>query len=451
MKNSLIAISFFVTLFTDISAQNLGIKIHKEGAMMIHGGDKSIVGQNDPNNADVVRVLGDVEIGNLNDTVTATLGAQKKGELIIEGDLIRNSNGKASFDSSDVIFPVLASNQQILGGFESKDSNQFFNIISNKNSGVRLEMDSNVALKNNFIFQGNGYVRTGLASFDNGELYAAKLIIENSKNDALVGASNSSGDKNNIVEGQLEWNTKSDVEYTFPISIDPSEPLGGAQLVKVKPNVSSGGSILASFNRNIGGVFSAKDINCATLEAKEIINHGWWNLSNAKNDITNFNVSVLAFNPQNIQLGELFTLAKKGDNAPIPSYKLEGIDPNGCNGNSISGFISREGYTSFSDFAIAKLTTVSNNVLPNYISPNGDGKNDVWNIDVVKRIYPNLEVAIYNRWGNMVYRSNGVYNNDWRGNHYDGEDLPDGVYYYIIHLDKNTELTKTGFVQVMRH
>ena len=90
--------------------------------------------------------------------------------------------------------------------------------------------------------------------------------------------------------------------------------------------------------------------------------------------------------------------------------------------------------------------------IPNYISPNGDGANENFVIPApFKKKYPNLRLAVFNRWGNMVWRSNGVYQNNWGGSHFDGELLPDGVYYYIIELEDQNEKTKTGFIQVMRH
>jgi hypothetical protein len=51
----------------------------------------------------------------------------------------------------------------------------------------------------------------------------------------------------------------------------------------------------------------------------------------------------------------------------------------------------------------------------------------------------------------MVWRSNGVYQNNWGGEHFDESNLPDGVYYYILELESIVEKNKTGFIQVMRH
>ena len=67
-------------------------------------------------------------------------------------------------------------------------------------------------------------------------------------------------------------------------------------------------------------------------------------------------------------------------------------------------------------------------VIPNVFTPNGDGKNDRFVIVGLNK-YPGSSLRVYNRWGNEVYRSES-YNNDW-----DGSNLNDGTYYYILLLN----------------
>ncbi len=71
-------------------------------------------------------------------------------------------------------------------------------------------------------------------------------------------------------------------------------------------------------------------------------------------------------------------------------------------------------------------------VAPNAFSPNGDGVNDVWEIPVLN-IYPDCSVEIYNRLGQLIYRSTGTYK-PWNGK-YNGIDQPVATYYYIIKPD----------------
>lgn len=69
--------------------------------------------------------------------------------------------------------------------------------------------------------------------------------------------------------------------------------------------------------------------------------------------------------------------------------------------------------------------------IPNGISPNGDGKNDTWIIGLNK--FPDNEVEIYNRWGDLLY-SKQKYDDSWDGT-YKGKPLPIGTYYYVVKLN----------------
>ncbi|MGZ4038269.1 MAG: PKD domain-containing protein, partial [Bacteroidia bacterium] len=85
--------------------------------------------------------------------------------------------------------------------------------------------------------------------------------------------------------------------------------------------------------------------------------------------------------------------------------------------------------------AIVKILNVFSEItqlIPNAISPNGDGKNDIWRLDFINAFYPNAEIEIYNRWGEQLFRSIG-YSNAWDGS-YKGAALPVATYYYIINL-----------------
>ena len=81
-------------------------------------------------------------------------------------------------------------------------------------------------------------------------------------------------------------------------------------------------------------------------------------------------------------------------------------------------------------------------------SPNGDGQNDTWYIGDIDK-YPEANLTIYNRWGSMVYESQG-YNNDWRGTSKSGQDLPMATYYYVIELSGDNNNTVTGSVTIIR-
>ena len=67
-------------------------------------------------------------------------------------------------------------------------------------------------------------------------------------------------------------------------------------------------------------------------------------------------------------------------------------------------------------------------VIPNIFTPNGDGFNDYFFIKNAQDW--NINVQVFNRWGNEVCKADN-YQNNWDGK-YNGKPLSDGVYYYII-------------------
>jgi gliding motility-associated-like protein len=82
----------------------------------------------------------------------------------------------------------------------------------------------------------------------------------------------------------------------------------------------------------------------------------------------------------------------------------------------------------------------------NYISPNGDSKNDVWAIKN-HEVYRDYKVTIYNDAGIEVFQTVG-YNNDWGGT-YQGKTLPEGVYYYVVQSPDGTKKFR-GSISVNR-
>ncbi len=88
--------------------------------------------------------------------------------------------------------------------------------------------------------------------------------------------------------------------------------------------------------------------------------------------------------------------------------------------------------------------------VPNVITVNGDGTNDTWEIENIES-YPNAEFLIYNRWGNLVWKSSG-YPKKWDGTNFrNGEVLPDGTYFYIITLNsKIYNEPYTGWIQIVK-
>ncbi len=85
----------------------------------------------------------------------------------------------------------------------------------------------------------------------------------------------------------------------------------------------------------------------------------------------------------------------------------------------------------------------------NVITPNGDGRNDVFSVNSKNLI--DLHVEIYDRWGLKVYMYDGV-NGLWDGTSF-GVALGSGVYYYVVKYNttcSNTPAETSGFIQIFR-
>ncbi len=91
-------------------------------------------------------------------------------------------------------------------------------------------------------------------------------------------------------------------------------------------------------------------------------------------------------------------------------------------------------------------------VIPEGYSPNGDGINDYFVIRGLE-LYPENVIMIFNRWGNKVYEKEG-YLNEWNGKNMfgltiGGDDLPEGTYFYILELGKGIKPMK-GYIYLTR-
>ncbi|MCO4293740.1 gliding motility-associated C-terminal domain-containing protein [Solitalea sp. MAHUQ-68] len=82
--------------------------------------------------------------------------------------------------------------------------------------------------------------------------------------------------------------------------------------------------------------------------------------------------------------------------------------------------------------------------VPNMITPNGDGKNDVFKIPNIAS-FPTNELTVMDRWGNRVYTIRG-YQNDWSA-----EGLPEGTYFYVLKITVGNKLkVYKGYLTLMR-
>ena len=85
----------------------------------------------------------------------------------------------------------------------------------------------------------------------------------------------------------------------------------------------------------------------------------------------------------------------------------------------------------------------------NVFTPNGDGTNDYF--DFGEYAMKSVNVNLYNRWGELVYTWDTP-NNKWDGRGLDGEDLLEGVYYYVLNAvgEDGFAYEKKGSITLLR-
>lgn len=85
--------------------------------------------------------------------------------------------------------------------------------------------------------------------------------------------------------------------------------------------------------------------------------------------------------------------------------------------------------------------------IPTYITPNGDGVNDIWEILMIEE-FPEAQISIFDRFGNLVRSYDGA-EYLWDCTDRNNEPVRADSYWYIINLGKNHAVQK-GHVTVIR-
>ncbi len=93
--------------------------------------------------------------------------------------------------------------------------------------------------------------------------------------------------------------------------------------------------------------------------------------------------------------------------------------------------------------------------LPNIFTPNGDGKNDIFQAMICPRFVQSVDFVVYNRAGQRIYEYAGP-KLEWNGNDAAGNQMPAGTYFYtcdvkFLTLDPTSPLLSLkGWVELVR-
>ena len=133
------------------------------------------------------------------------------------------------------------------------------------------------------------------------------------------------------------------------------------------------------------------------------------------------------------------------------SYTVNGLQP----GQSVTIIVKATGSTdcqqAVNSLAVTGTTAnllTSKLFIPNAFSPNGDGRNDVF--QVFGNTINSMTMSIYDQWGELLFRSTDQAKG-WNGT-YKGKYEPVGVYVYYVDavLNGGQRITKKGTIDLLR-
>jgi len=124
----------------------------------------------------------------------------------------------------------------------------------------------------------------------------------------------------------------------------------------------------------------------------------------------------------NTAFGSLFYIYQ-GLNSIAGCYYITATDSNG-NVSEPSNIVCTESCPSYE--------------LPNIFTPDGNGINDLYHPIIPYRDVKDVDMQIFNRWGDLVFKTTDADIN-WNGNRRNtGEPSPDGVYFYVCKVNEIT-------------
>ena len=125
----------------------------------------------------------------------------------------------------------------------------------------------------------------------------------------------------------------------------------------------------------------------------------------------------------NLPPGQYAVRIKSYRHASVPTYAVNPLQDTA--------------YSNWIEFGepVPPIPPIDTVIVPNVITPNGDGRNDAFEIQGLMSYTTSREVTIMNRYGKVIYK-NEAYDNaqPWDGKDQSGSLLADGVYFYVIKL-----------------
>lgn len=393
----------------------LSINIFSQDVLVVDGGSIHIT------NNGLLTVKGGVVNQN-----AGTL--DNSGDVFVSGDwtnnggntmLVNNSPGKVVLDGSN----------QIIKGSSVTD---FYNLKFLGGGTKSMYINANVS---NELDLGNEEL----------QLHSNTMLVNNpSVNSIVWGSGYVSSDS---LGGHLARATNSTNSYVYPVGASAlSNTYRPVFLTPTTTNANVYGVRVSATNPDIDNTGASNSgavgpFPIANKEAKirSIATDYYYNITRLSGtDAVDLKLDI--FNSD----GDYKTLAQWDGTTSqwkslVTSYAPSTV---GANLNSPDVSITKSALNNFNHDVFA-LTEIEFEIeVPGGVSPNGDGYNDNFVIENLE-YFPENELVIFNRWGDVVYEAS-PYLNNWNGQVngsmiLTGEEVSDGTYFYVLKLSKNEE------------
>ena len=184
-------------------------------------------------------------------------------------------------------------------------------------------------------------------------------------------------------------------------------------------------------------------------------------IKDVNNCMIDTTITLIQPQPLTLQLGIKDTYCPDMSDGEVIAFVTGGVEPydylwsTGETGDRILNVIPSEYNLKVSDANLCEIADTFKVKserpqcleIPTAFSPNGDGVNDIWEIGRME-LYPDAVVEIFNRWGELMFRSSRGYSIPWDGTR-NGKALPMDSYHYIIDLHNGTKPV-IGSVTIVR-
>lgn len=350
-----------------------------------------------------------------------------KGVILHNGEIIVNGNWENN-DGNTGVFSYLSTGSVVFKGtnviFSGSAATTFPRLVLKGSGLFMMNTDLYARLS---IDLGNAELRTGdyqltLANADPSALYVNNGFVTTSSKGALV-----------------RWVKGSD-SYLYPMG---SSKLDIKRFVGVSLKAAPETYIGVSFIDNDASMDGYSRLN-KTAAVTEV-NEGYYHLIKQLKG-TNLPIDLSFYTSASEKFNGLVSWATKGQwDRLVPTTFQD-------NAAITSGLTKSFVYKSFNlgadmniPVAFAGVTSAGPLNFYNAFSPDGDGKNDTWEIKNIDA-FPDNDLKVFDRSGNLIYKIAG-YNSS---KYWDGQNAPSGTYIYILRvkIDGKDEYFKGSITMV---